>query len=205
MIDEVSNEFISHISLNDYKLVIIPSQNILHQLHDLQRQMLELSGMEKSSVTVPQFILTNFRQIGQLEKRVTERIRLICLSLPSFHIRLHQYNHFSEHSIYLHAEAEPPLREFVSRLRSEAGKLLKAGKENHPHFMSDPHITLIRKMSRNQFEKVWRVFKERSFTAKFIAHQAFLLRRTASDPHFKVITQFQFENLPIAVEQGSLF
>lgn len=205
MIDEINNAFLSHVSLNDYKLVIIPPQNILHQLHELQKQMLELSGMEKSSVTVPQLILTNFRQIGQLEKRLTERIRLICLSLPSFHIRLHQYNHFAEHSIYLHGEAEPPLKAFVSRVRSEAGKLLKAGKENHPHFMSDPHITLVRKMSHNQFESAWRVFKERSYTAKFVAHQAFLLRRTASDPNFKVISQFQFENLAVSVEQGSLF
>jgi hypothetical protein len=203
MLDE-AREFLSHVPLHDYKVVIVPPQQILHQLHGLQNEMMGLSGMETVSVTVPQFILANFRQIGQLEKRMTERIRLICLSLPSIHIRLHAYDHFAQHSIFIHAQAEPPLKDFVSRLRQEAAKLFKAGKEQ-PHFMSEPHITLVRKMSHEQFDKAWKVFSHRSFTARFTAHQAFLLRRTAADPHFKVIAQFQFENLPIAVEQGTLF
>ena len=42
-------------------------------------------------------------------------------------------------------------------------------KDNKPHFMNDPHLTVARKLLPWQYEKGWLDYSHRHFTGRFIA------------------------------------
>lgn len=150
-------------------------------------------------------IFSGFRQVGSMEEKISERLRLICLSQPHLNVQFQGYGHFGEHSIFIGVAADPHINRFVHLLRSELKKLMYSGKDYPAYFMSSPHITLFQKLSDRDFNLLWRVLSHRRFNTRFTARYVMLLRRTPLEPRFRIIGQYELENLPIESEQTSMF
>ena len=78
-------------------------------------------------------------------------------------------------------------------------------KDNKPHFIDDPHITIARKLLPWQYEKGWLDYSHRHFTGRFIADAMLLLKRRVGNKAYQIVQRFEFMNLPVTTKQGDLF
>jgi hypothetical protein len=78
-------------------------------------------------------------------------------------------------------------------------------KENKPHFINDPHLTVARRLLPWQYEKGWLDYSQRHFTGRFIADGMLLLKRRVGSKGYQIVQRFEFMNLPVATRQGELF
>ena len=91
------------------------------------------------------------------------------------------------------------------KIRTDARKLMKPAAVNQPGFMSNPHLTVVRKLTPAIFENAWKEFRHKHFTAHFVAHRMILVRKGETDITYFPIETFESENLAIETTQGSLF
>ncbi len=82
---------------------------------------------------------------------------------------------------------------------------MKAHPDYDPHFISDPHLTIARKLKPWQYEKGWLEYSNLHFSAKIVADSMLLLRRPLGDMKYQVVGGFDFLNMPVATTQGDLF
>jgi hypothetical protein len=79
-------------------------------------------------------------------------------------------------------------------------------KENKPHFIETPHLSICRKLKPWQYEEGWLEFSSRQFTGRFIAESMLLLKRQAGQKtKFQIAKRLEFQNLPVTTKQGNLF
>jgi len=86
-------------------------------------------------------------------------------------------------------------------------------KENKPHFIDNPHLTVARKLLPWQYEKAWPDYSQRYFTGRFIVNEMLLLKRSLESQSdglrlpgkYQIVRRFKFLNLPVNSTQGQLF
>ena len=74
---------------------------------------------------------------------------------------------------------------------------MKLDNDNKPHFMTDAHLTIARKLKPWQYEKAWLEYSNSHYSARFIADKKLLLSRPTGEGYYKIIESFHFENLPV--------
>jgi len=82
---------------------------------------------------------------------------------------------------------------------------LKLNDDNKPYFITEPHLTIARKLQPWQYEKGWLEYSNKNFTGRFIADGMLLLKRTLDEKKYQVVQRFEFQNLPVTTKQGELF
>ncbi len=60
---------------------------------------------------------------------------------------------------------------------------MKIDKDNKPYFITEPHLTIARKLLPWQYEKGWLEYQHRNFHGRFIADHALLLKRKAGEKY----------------------
>ncbi len=83
--------------------------------------------------------------------------------------------------------------------------LLKIDKDRKPHFITEPYITIARKLLPWQYEKGWLELSNTHFSGKFIANHLLLLRKRGGEKKFEMIKRFQLLNVKESITQGELF
>jgi 2'-5' RNA ligase len=78
-------------------------------------------------------------------------------------------------------------------------------KDNKPHFIDMPYLTIARKLVPWQYEKAWPEYSNLHFTGRFIADSMLLMKREVGDKKYQIVQRFEFMNLPVATKQGELF
>jgi hypothetical protein len=88
----------------------------------------------------------------------------------------------------------------------QAQRLMTLNRENKPHFIETPHLSICRKLKPWQYEEGWLDYSHRQFTGRFIADSMLLLKRRAGEKTaFQIARRFEFQNLPVTTKQGNLF
>ena len=78
-------------------------------------------------------------------------------------------------------------------------------KDNKPHFIDNPHLTIARKLVPWQYEQAWLEYSNRHFTGRFIADSMLLIKRRIEEKAYQIVQRFDFMNLPVTTKQGELF
>jgi 2'-5' RNA ligase len=81
---------------------------------------------------------------------------------------------------------------------------MKIDKDNKPHFITEPHLTIARKLQPWQYEKGWQQLEHAGFHGRFIASHALLLKRKEGE-YYKQVEKFAFEGVKEEVKQTNLF
>ena len=157
-----------------------------------------------ASFTKPHLTLLKFVQLEAVESRIVTRFGSICATQPSIKIELRNFEAFPSHTIYINVVSKVPILNLVKALK-EAQPLLKYDANFKPYFMTEPHITIARKLVPWQFEKAWLEYSHSSFTGRFIASRMTLLKRRIGNKSYKTVADFPFRNLPPDSVQASLF
>ncbi|HEY5371871.1 MAG TPA: 2'-5' RNA ligase family protein [Hanamia sp.] len=197
---------------NEYLLVLNPHEDLRDKIMQVKK---EFSGDYKATIarhSEPHITLVNFVQFEMIEERLINRLKNIAAGYKSFKVDLKDYGSFPSHTIFINVESRQQVQNLGKALRS-AQQLMTLSKDNKPHFLNDPHLTVARKLLPWQFEQGWAEYSHRYFSGCFIANGMLLLKRPLkiqTDGHilpgkYQTLKRFEFLNSPVNIKQGELF
>ena len=116
---------------------------------------------------------------------------------------LKDYGSYPSHTIFINITTKLPVQQLMKEIK-QSQRLMKSP-DHDPYFVSDPFITIARKLNPTQFENGWREYAQKSFTASFIADAMLLLKRREGQRGYQILERLEFMNLPVTTKQGELF
>jgi 2'-5' RNA ligase len=188
----------------EYLLIVKPSEEICERVHKLKAGFAEKYKAPLAFHTKPHITLVNFLAYQITQERLVNRLQHIAMGLTPFKVELKDFGSFPSHTIYINVTTKLPLQAVVKQLKT-AAPLMTLSKDNKPHFIEESHLTICRQLKPWQYEQGWLEYSHRHFTGRFIADSMVLLKRPAGEKGCQPIGRFDFQNMPVHTEQGSLF
>ena len=189
----------------EYLLVLNPNEELRSRIMQVKKDFYENYQLGKPPGGKINLALVNFLQYEMMEERIINRIKVVSMGYHPFKVELKDFGSFPSHTIYINVTSKLPIQNLVKQLRSQTQRLMKMNDENKPHFMSEPFITVGRRLKPWQYEKGWLEYSNKHFTGRFIADSMLLLKRPVGELAYQVLQRFEFQNLPISTKQGELF
>jgi 2'-5' RNA ligase len=143
-------------------------------------------------------------QSGLAEEKFVNHLRKIAKTITPIKIELRDFGNFPFHTIFINVTSKVPLMN-LSKTLKQAQALLKYSPGNKPFFLTEPHLTIARKLVHWQHEEAWIEFSNLSFTGCFIADRMTLLKRKVDHNSYEHVADFEFMSEPPEAVQGSLF
>jgi 2'-5' RNA ligase len=216
-VSAVLNEnYKKQLATNEYMLILNPHEELRGRIQQVKKEFYEKFQAPMALGGQPQVTMARFTQLALMEERIVHRLRTIAMGYCPFKVELKDFGSFPSHTIFIRVTSKLPIRGLVAEIK-EAQRLMKLDKENKPHFIDEPYLTIARKLLPWQYEKAWLEYSNRSFTGRFIADGMLLLRRpkpegahsiakeARASKAWQIVERFAFQNLPVATRQGELF
>lgn len=189
----------------EYMLVLRPHVELQGRILHLKQEFSEKYKTAETARSRTWIPLVHFTQRAMLEERIINRLRNVAMGFPPFKTELKDFGSFPSHTICINVTSTIPIQQLVKAVRSNCQRLMKMSAEQKPHFILEPHITIARKLSPEQYEKGWLEYSHRHFTGRFIAEEMMLFKRAEGESRYQPVTTFSFDNLPVLTKQGELF
>lgn len=191
--------------INEYLLVLHPPDDLWQKIMKIKNEFADKYKNEVAKFTKPHISLINWLSLELMEERMMQRLQTIAMGITPFKVELKDYASFPTHTIYINVVSKVPIQSLVKEMK-QAQRLMTLNRENKPHFIETPYLSLCRKLKPWQYEEGWLEFSHRQFTGRFIADSMLLLKRQAGQKtKFQIAKRFEFQNLPVATKQGNLF
>ena len=191
--------------INEYLLVLSPPEDLWQKIMKIKEGFAEKYKNDIAKFTKPHVTLINWVSLELMEEKMMQRLQLIAMGITPFKVELRDYGSFPSHTIFINVVSKVPIQSLVREMK-QAQKLMTLNKENKPHFIETPHLSICRKLKPWQYEEGWLEYSNRQFTGRFIADSMLLLKRTAGEKvKIQIAKRLEFQNLPVATRQGSLF
>lgn len=189
----------------EYLLVLNPHEDLRDKIKQVKQGFYDTYKSSSALYGKPHITLVNFVQYEMAEERILNRLKIIGVGYHPFKVELKDFGSFPSHTIFINVLSKLPIEGLVKTIRTEAQQLMKLDKDNKPHFILQPHLTIARKLQPWQYEKGWLEYSHKHFTGRFIADAMLLLKRPVGEMKYQIAARFEFQNLPIATRQGALF
>ncbi len=189
---------------NEYLLILNPHEELRNKIIQVKKDFYEKYKAENALWGKPHITLANFIQFEMMEERLVSRLKTIGMGYTPFKVELKDFGSFPSHTIYINIESKQQVQNLIKELKN-GQRLMTLNKENKPHFIGDPHLTIARKLLPWQYEKGWLEYSHKHFTGRFIADGMLLIKRRVGNKAYQIVQRFEFMNLPIATKQGALF
>jgi 2'-5' RNA ligase len=187
----------------EYLLVLQPHEELWNTVKAIKENFATTYNCETARIGLPHITLITFKQLPSVEFRIVQMLRNIATALSPFKIELKDFGSFPSHTIYINITSKVQIVDAVKALRAPQ-KFMKLDKDNKPHFITEPHLTIARKLLPWQYEKAWLEYEHTPFHGRFIADHALLLKRKAGD-RYRTVEKFMFRGVKSVTEQGKLF
>ena len=190
---------------NEYLLVLNPHEELWNKIKKVKEDFSEKYKSEQAKWGKPHVALANFIQLEMVEERLVNRLAAIAMGYHPIKVELKDFGSFPSHTICINVTSKLPIQNLVKEIRHEAQRLMKLDKDNKPHFLMEPYITIARKLKPWQYEQSWLEYSNKQFTGRFIADAMLLLKRPVDEKKYQVVKRLEFQNLPVTIKQGELF
>ncbi|MEP7229497.1 MAG: 2'-5' RNA ligase family protein [Ginsengibacter sp.] len=189
---------------NEYLLILNPPEVLRNKIIEAKKDFYEKYKAENALWGKPHITLVNFVQFEMMEERLVNHLKNIGMGHTPFKVELKDFGSFPSHTIFINIESKLQVKNLAKALRP-AQKLMTLNKENKPHFIDDPHLTVARRLLPWQYEQGWLDYNHRQFTGRFIADSMLLIKRRVGNKAYQIVQRFEFLNLPVTTKQGELF
>jgi 2'-5' RNA ligase len=189
---------------NEYMLVLSPHEELWDKILKVKKEFHEAYNAPSALWGKPHITLLNFIQFEMMEEKIVNSLKTIAMGYMPFKVELKDFGSFPSHTIFINIESKQQVQNLVKELKP-ARRLLTLNKENKPHFLDNPSITIAGKLLPLQYEKGWNEYSHRHFTGRFIADGMLLIKRKVGDKAYQIVQRFEFMNLPVTTRQGELF
>jgi len=196
---------ISTPAVAEYLLLIEPRKDLCEAITAIKKAFYKQYKAQDALSGKPHLTLVSYKQYTSFESRIIQKLRTVTKQLSPVLIELCDYGAFPTHTIFINVISRSAIQSVVKSIRSELQHLMKLDKDNKPHFIMEPHITVARRLKPGQFEAAWLACSHGSFSGRFIAGSMVLLKRGAPDQKYTLAERFEFEGLPARASQALLF
>jgi 2'-5' RNA ligase len=196
-------------NINEYLLVLNPHEELRNKIKEVKQKFYDDFKAPTALYGKPHLTLISFVQYTMFEERLVTRLKNVAMGYHPFKVELKDFGSFPSHTIYINVTTKEPVKNLVKELKPFQ-QLMKLDKDNKPHFIDEPHLTIARKLLPWQYEKSWLEYSQKNFTGRFIADSMLLLKRRVVDKNekpnpYQIAQRFEFQNLPVSTKQGELF
>ncbi len=187
----------------EYLLVLQPHQALWNEIKFIKEKFATDFDCEMARIGLPHITLVRFKQYQVAESRIRQGLRNGIKTLQPFKIEMKDFGSFPSHTIYINIVSKVQIMNAVKAAK-QGQKFMKMDKDNKPHFITDPHLTIARKLLPWQYEKGWLEYSHTNFHGRFIADHALLLKRKQGEK-YKPVEKFLFQNEKEGITQSALF
>ena len=187
-----------------YLLVIEPHEALRNEIMHVKRYFADTYDCAAATTGRPNITLARFEQFEMIEQRIVHRLQLLATANNSFVVELHDFETYPTHSIFINVTTKTQIVELVKALRPMQ-HLLKIDKDRKPHFITEPHISIARKLLPWQYEKGWLELSNTHFSGRFMVDHLLLLRKREGENKFETVRKFKLMNVKVSSVQGELF
>ncbi len=200
----MNTEMLSEYATADYLLVLEPHEALREEIMQVKSYFGKTYDCAASVTGKPNISLIRFEQFEMIEQRIVHRMQLIATEHASFVVELNDFGSFPTHSIFLNVATKNQITDLVKSFRP-IQHLLKIDKDRKPHFITDPYISIARKLLPWQYEKGWLEMSNTHFNGKFVADHLLLLRKRDGEKKYETVRKFRLMNEKVITTQGELF
>ncbi len=200
----MQSEILSSYATAEYLLVIEPHEALREKIMQVKKYFADTYDCPSAATGKPNITLARFQQYEMIEQRVVHRLQLMAAAQASFVVELHDFGSFPTHSIHINVTTQTRIVELVKSLRP-IQHLLKIDKDRKPHFITQPFITVARKLLPWQYEKGWLEMSHTHFSGRFVVEHLVLLRKREGEKRYEVVKKFALMNVKESIVQGELF
>ena len=200
-----SNLHVDSTTLYTYKIILVPPEEVAAAFHQFRADLVTTYSIERTGTSTPQIILANFLQNEAVEAKLVERLARLAKTVSPLRIMFNGFGAYPGHTIFMQIDEGEKLMVLVKEMKMRLAQLLKCGTLSSPGFMSNPHLTLVRKLPAWKFAPAWAVYKDKTFTATYTAHTLTLVRRAPGQPDYRIIGNFPLDGTDAPATQLGLF
>lgn len=188
-----------------YLLLISPDNKTSFSIMKIKKLFKEKYGCASAERSYPHLTLIKFQQYQDAEHQIIRHFERFSRSVVPFDIVLNGFGSFPAHTIYVNIATFQPVADLVKNMRHTLGPHLRTKTLARPVFVTNPHVTIGRKMDRKQYEQAWEEWKSKGFNSSFAAEKMLLLRKQPGAQRYEVVQQFRFAGTACQGTQGTLF
>ena len=190
--------------VNEYAIVLQPHEELSNTIMEEKKLYAETYQCPEALYVKPRITLVHFKQHELMETHIVRLVKNITATLSDFKVELKNFGSFPSHTIYINVVSKVQIMDIVKELRASQ-KLMKLDDDNKPHFLTEPHISIARKLLPWQYEKSWLEYEHKHFHGRFIADHVLLLKRRENMKAWQTAEKFMFQNMKSETTQGTLY
>lgn len=188
---------------NEYLLILSPEQHFQEQIIREKKAFYERYKAVTALSSKPHITLASFLQYQPMEEKIIHRLSNIAGAQQPFMLEANGFDSFPTHTIFFTVATPTAIQELVKRIRP-IQHLLKS-KDDKPHLIMEPHLTLARKLTPRQYEHGWLEYQHKHFTGRCLMKNMLLLKKRDGEKYYEPVMEFAFTNEVKKVTQGNLF
>ena len=190
--------------VNEYALVLQPHEELSNTIMEEKKIFSEAFQCPEALHVKPRITLVHFKQHELIEPHIVRQVNNITATLSGFKVELKGFGSYPTHTIYINVVSKVQIMDIAKELKASQ-KLMKLDDENKPHFLTEPKISIARKLLPWQYEKAWIEYEHKHFHGRFVADHILLLKRRENTKMWKTAMRFDFKNIKADMAQGALF
>lgn len=200
----MGTDILSGYATASYLMVIEPHVSLQAEILHLKKEFAEKYDCPAAATGKPNISLLRFEQFEMMEQKIIRRAEQVVRAQKSFLVEMNGFGSYPTHSIFINLTTKNAILELLKSFRPMQ-HLLKIDKERKPHFITDPHIAIARKLLPWQYEKGWLEMCNTHFNGKCMVNQLLLLRKRADEKVYATVKRLQLLDVKETVIQGELF
>ena len=189
----------------EYLLLLEPRKDLSDHITTIKQAFSDRYKAPETLKGKPHLTLVHYTHYTTFESRITQRLRTLCSQTAPFSVELQDFGSFPTHTIFINVISRSAIQNLIKNIRTHLQGMMKLDKDNKPHFIMEPHITIARKLKPWQYEQGWMEYSHNHFSGKFIATEITLLKKEPDAPKYELVEKFGFHSMQVSASQAMLF
>ena len=193
--------------LCEYLLVLSPGGPLRDSIVNQKKYFTNNYENRAAVYGKPHITLANFLLREIAEDEIVRRLNFISENSHGIKVVLRDYNWFPEHTMYLNVLYPVNIQQLVRKISALTQSVIRKDNHHAPHFILNPHLTICKDLSAEQFEMSRIEYTTKTFSGEFTASEMLLLKRSIGINKYEEVGHFKF-GLPVILDttiQGKLF
>jgi 2'-5' RNA ligase len=179
--------------LYEYLLLLSPYGFTRERIITEKKYFSEMYGNADAAHSLPHITLANFILSQFNQDKITCLLETIAQRSNRIKVVLENYKWFPHHTIYIDVKYKIDIKQLVRKITKGIKGPVKADNKYYPYFILNPHLTLCKRLDREQYEKSVIEYTRQNFSDAFTANEMLLLRRPLTEPgNYKQVARFTF-------------
>lgn len=168
-----------------YLLVVQPPAHAYKTIMDVKQQFAQKFNCPQAIHSRPNILLLQFTQLAMQEIKIVQLLQRQVDVYQSFMVQLQGFGSQPTHSIFIQVQTKNKLQEITNNLKP-LQSYLQISKDNKPFFVSDPYVTVAKKLLPWQYTNAWLQYSQQHFTCSFMVNELLLLKRASTQQNFSI-------------------